>query len=289
MLDKIRDFIREKGNIKKLMVGIIIVVSAVVIIANISIEPANQASEVSVSASSVKSDGSDSSKDKGQNSNSEDELGQDSNKADESKAGESEDKTDKSKDKQDKSKNQDVQLQTDNQGNKAAETGTGSGSSQSTENSGGTGSQRNTQANTTRAEPKPKVEEKGPVSINCTITIDCSSISGTGALTAAGNPQLESYAANPTILSVNMNVSDTSGDGKVGVDEALKQACDAYGIQYEFKSSSYVSGINYLYEFNAGPNSGWMYNVNTIHPNRGCNSYYLKGSENVLWYYVITY
>jgi hypothetical protein len=125
--------------------------------------------------------------------------------------------------------------------------------------------------------------------VNCTVTIDCSNISGNGALTAAGNPQLEAYAANPTILSVNINVSDTNDDGRVGVDEAIKQACDAYGIQYEFKSSSYLSGMNYLYEFNAGPNSGWMYKVNGRVPNKGCNSYYLNGSEDVLWYYVISY
>lgn len=132
--------------------------------------------------------------------------------------------------------------------------------------------------------------ESLPVTVNCTIAIDCSSISGNGALTAAGHPELEPYAANPTILGArNITVVDTNGDGRVGVDEALKQACDTAGIQYEFKGSSYVRGINYLYEFNAGPNSGWMYRVNGVVPNKGCNSYYLKGAEDILWYYVISY
>lgn len=132
--------------------------------------------------------------------------------------------------------------------------------------------------------------EQPPASVNCTITIDCSSISNNGALTAAGNPQLEPYASNATILGTrSITAVDTNGDGRVGVDEALKQACNDAGIQYEFKGSSYVRGINYLYEFNAGPNSGWMYNVNGRTPNKGCNSYYLKGSEDILWYYVISY
>ena len=127
-------------------------------------------------------------------------------------------------------------------------------------------------------------------SIVCTVSIDCSSISGNGILSAAGKPWLEPYAANPSILPATaMEVFDTNGDGRVGVDEAIKQACNSYGIQYEFKGSSYLKGMNYLYEFDAGPNSGWMYNVNGRVPNKGCNSYYLNGGEDILWYYVISY
>ena len=133
-------------------------------------------------------------------------------------------------------------------------------------------------------------DAKAPATVDCTIAIDCSSISGNGALTIAGYPELEPYAANPAILGTrNITAYDTNGDGRVGVDEALKQACDSNGIQYEFKGSSYVRGINYLYEFNAGPNSGWMYKVNGRKPNKGCNSYYLSGGEDILWYYVISY
>lgn len=129
-----------------------------------------------------------------------------------------------------------------------------------------------------------------PVSVECVVAIDCSSISGNGILSAAGKPWLEEYAANPSILpAVSMKVVDANGDGKVGVDEAIKQACNTYGIQYEFKGGSYLKGMNYLYEFDAGKNSGWMYSVNGINPNKGCNSYYLNGGEDILWYYVISY
>ena len=129
-----------------------------------------------------------------------------------------------------------------------------------------------------------------PVAAVCTIAIDCSSISGNGILSAAGKPWLEPYAANPSILSpVEIKVNDANGDGRVGVDEAVKQACNTYGIQYEFKGGSYLKGMNYLYEFDAGKNSGWMYSVNGINPNKGCNSYYLNGGEDILWYYVTSY
>lgn len=128
------------------------------------------------------------------------------------------------------------------------------------------------------------------VSVVCSIAVDCSSISGNGALSAAGKPWLEPYADSPDILpATTMEVFDANGDGRVGVDEAIKQACNDYGIQYEFKGSSYLRGMNYLYEFDAGPNSGWMYSVGGRNPNRGCNSYYLSGGEDIRWYYVISY
>ena len=293
MLDKIRDFIREKRNIKKIAVGAIVIITAVVIITQISIEPASVDSNqpnVSVSNDTASAQGAKSNKDKKDNNDLDSSDATNKESKDESKIDES--KNEESK----KNKSQTDQSQKNKtQKDSTAENKSAAGNSNSAGNSATTGSADNnsgnskTQTNTSESGSNEIQQVREPKVVNCTVTIDCSSISGNGALTAAGNPQLEAYAANPTILSVNINVSDTNDDGKVGVDEAIKQACDAYGIQYEFKSSSYLSGMNYLYEFNAGPNSGWMYKVNGRVPNKGCNSYYLNGSEDVLWYYVISY
>ena len=293
MLDKIRDFIREKRNIKKIAVGAIVIITAVVIITQISIEPASVDSNqpnVSVSNDTASAQGAKSNKDKKDNNDLDSSDATNKESKDESQKDES--KNDESK----KGKSQTSQSQKNEaQKDSTAENKSAAGNSNNAGNSVAAGSSDNnsgnskTQANTSESGSNEVQQVREPKVVNCTVTIDCSSISGNGALTAAGNPQLEAYAANPTILSVNINVSDTNDDGKVGVDEAIKQACDAYGIQYEFKSSSYLSGMNYLYEFNAGPNSGWMYKVNGRVPNKGCNSYYLNGSEDVLWYYVISY
>jgi|GEM_PF-790124 len=293
MWDKIRDFIREKRNIKKIAVGAIVIITAVVIITQISIESASVDSNqpnVSVSNDTASTQGAKSDKDKKDNKTVDSSDATDKESKDESKTDES--KNDESK----KDKSQTAQSQkNETQKDSTAENKSAAGNSSNSGNSVATGSADNnsgnskTQTNTSESGSNEPQQVREPKVVNCTVTIDCSSISGNGALTAAGNPQLEAYAANPTILSVNINVSDTNDDGRVGVDEAIKQACDAYGIQYEFKSSSYLSGMNYLYEFNAGPNSGWMYKVNGRVPNKGCNSYYLNGSEDVLWYYVISY
>lgn len=293
MWDKIRDFIREKRNIKKIAVGAIVIITAVVIITQISIEPASVDSNqpnVSVSNDTASTQGAKSNKDKKDNktldsSDSTDKDSKDESKTDESKKDESK------KDKSQKAQSQKNETQKDStaENKSAAGNSTNAGNSVATGSSDNNSGNSKTQTNISGSGSDEAQQVREPVVVNCKVTIDCSSISGNGALTAAGNPQLEAYAANPTILSVNINVSDTNDDGRVGVDEAIKQACDAYGIQYEFKSSSYLSGMNYLYEFNAGPNSGWMYKVNGRIPNKGCNSYYLNGSEDVLWYYVISY
>lgn len=293
MLDKIRDFIREKRNIKKIAVGAIVIITAVVIITQISIEPASVDSNqpnVSVSNDTASTQGAKSNKDKKDNKSLDSSDTTDKDSKDESKTDESKnDESKKDKSQTDKSQKNETQKDSTAENKSAAGNSNNAGNSVATGSSDNNSGNSKTQTNTSGSGSNEVQQVREPKVVNCTVTIDCSSISGNGALTAAGNPQLEAYAANPTILSVNINVSDTNDDGKVGVDEAIKQACDANGIQYEFKSSSYLSGMNYLYEFNAGPNSGWMYKVNGRVPNKGCNSYYLNGSEDVLWYYVISY
>ena len=54
-------------------------------------------------------------------------------------------------------------------------------------------------------------------------------------------------------------------------------------------SGSYVKGINGLYEFDKGPQSGWKYSVNGYTPNVGAGSYSVKAGDNISWYYVTSY
>ena len=74
------------------------------------------------------------------------------------------------------------------------------------------------------------------------------------------------------------------------VYDALSAVCKNYGIQLDanYKSSYgsvYVEGIGYLYEFDAGPKSGWMYSVNGSFPNYGCSSYTLSDGDEIKWLY----
>ena len=49
--------------------------------------------------------------------------------------------------------------------------------------------------------------------------------------------------------------------------------------------SAYIAGINGLYEFDYGDLSGWMYRVNGVFPEVGCQSYYVQDGDAVEWLY----
>ena len=49
--------------------------------------------------------------------------------------------------------------------------------------------------------------------------------------------------------------------------------------------SYYIEGINQLYEFDCGQNSGWMYCVNGWFPNYGCSSYTVEDGDVIEWRY----
>lgn len=56
---------------------------------------------------------------------------------------------------------------------------------------------------------------------------------------------------------------------------------DYQGSDKNSFGSSYIKGINYLYEFSAGPLSGWMYKVNGKFPDYGVSKYYPKDQDTI--------
>ena len=74
------------------------------------------------------------------------------------------------------------------------------------------------------------------------------------------------------------------------VFEVLNRVCALAGLQIEYSwtplyGSYYIEGINHLYEFDCGLESGWMYKVNEWFPNYGCSSYYVKDGDVIVWCY----
>ena len=72
------------------------------------------------------------------------------------------------------------------------------------------------------------------------------------------------------------------------VYDILIEAAKRYKIHLENKGSEsvpYISGINYLYEFDFGELSGWMYYVNGTSPDAGSNEYKLQDGDKVEWLY----
>jgi len=53
------------------------------------------------------------------------------------------------------------------------------------------------------------------------------------------------------------------------------------------KKSGYVEGIGGLFEFDEGPESGWVYSVNGERPGKSSGLYPLKNGDDVVWEYIL--
>ena len=51
------------------------------------------------------------------------------------------------------------------------------------------------------------------------------------------------------------------------------------------KGSAYIAGLNFLYEYDYGELSGWMYRVNGEFPDVGCESCYVSDGDVIEWLY----
>lgn len=118
----------------------------------------------------------------------------------------------------------------------------------------------------------------------CTITIVCDTI-----LDNLDNLEAEKlpYVPENAVILPETTVSFAEGDT---VFEVLQKVCTAAEVQLEYSwtplyDSYYIEGINHLYEFDCGVESGWMYKVNDWFPNYGCSAYKLKGGEEIVWRY----
>ena len=118
----------------------------------------------------------------------------------------------------------------------------------------------------------------------CTITIRCDTILDNLDNLDAGK---EAYVPSNGVILATSNVEFEDGET---VFDVLNRVCEYAGIQLEYSwtplySSYYVEGINNLYEFDCGNESGWMYKVNGWFPNYGCSSYTLKDGDDIVWCY----
>ncbi|MCM1538762.1 MAG: DUF4430 domain-containing protein [bacterium] len=81
-----------------------------------------------------------------------------------------------------------------------------------------------------------------------------------------------------------------AGEGESAFD-VLCETARAYDIPVEYegtaagKEFAYIEGIAYLYEYDFGELSGWIFLVNGETPNVGCGAYQVADGDEILWYY----
>ena len=121
----------------------------------------------------------------------------------------------------------------------------------------------------------------------CTITILCDTIlNNADMLEPAKAPFIPEDGEILPVITVEFTTGET-------VFDVLKRVCDATDLQIEYSwtplyDSYYVEGINHLYEFDCGFESGWMYQVNNGFPNYGSSAYEVKPGDKIEWRYTCT-
>ncbi|MGE5379520.1 MAG: DUF4430 domain-containing protein [Methylocystaceae bacterium] len=96
------------------------------------------------------------------------------------------------------------------------------------------------------------------------------------AVSACGDGKL---LFSVTELSINQDES---------VFSVTKRAAAQSGIALDYRGfgpAAYITGIGSLKEFDQGPMSGWLYQVNGETPGVGCGLYKIKSGDKVEWVY----
>ncbi len=113
-----------------------------------------------------------------------------------------------------------------------------------------------------------------------TMTIRCDTVAGSGK-----NDHIPEDGIILDVTEFDLAEGET-------VYDILTEAARTYGIQVENTGNSghahgmvYIAGINYLYEYDFGDLSGWVYHVNGITPSRGCGDYILSDGDRIEWLY----
>ena len=118
----------------------------------------------------------------------------------------------------------------------------------------------------------------------CTITIRCDTVlDNQNLLEEAKVP----YVPADGVILPEITVEFTPGEN---VFQVLQRVCEAADIPLEYSwtplyDSYYLEGICHLYEFDCGPESGWMYQVSGKFPNYGCSSYEVQPGDRIEWLY----
>lgn len=171
------------------------------------------------------------------------------------------------------------------QGSPSSGSSSSGGSASGGTSTGSSGSGGSTSGNTSGGGSSgTATEPSAPKTLTCTIEIRCNTILNNMSDLAAGK---EGYVPSDGTILPATTVTFEEGES---VLEILRRSCDAAGIQLEATwnasyGSSYVEGINNLYQFDCGSTSGWMYKVNGYFPNYGCSAYIVKEGDVIVWCY----
>ena len=127
-------------------------------------------------------------------------------------------------------------------------------------------------------------DANGDGKLTCTLEIRCDTLLGNLAKMQEGKAAL--VPADGVMLEAT-EVEVTAG---ASVFDVFRKVLREEKIHFEYVDASaydsvYIEGIGNIYEFDCGPQSGWMFSVNGIYPGLGCSAYTLADGDVILFNY----
>ncbi len=104
------------------------------------------------------------------------------------------------------------------------------------------------------------------------------------------NPSVSISIIGPEDVGTILETTEVDLEEGDTVLDILKQVTKENNIQMEYggkKSSVYIKGIDNIYEFDKGPESGWILRVNGETISSSSGSYKLNDGDKIEWLYTI--
>lgn len=127
-------------------------------------------------------------------------------------------------------------------------------------------------------------DTNGDGRLTCTLEVRCDTLLDKMDQLPEGKAAL--VPQDGTLLPVTQ-VEFTGGSS---VFDVFRQTLRGEKLHFEYVDASaydsvYIEGIGNLYEYDCGPQSGWMYSVNGVYPGLGCSAYTLADGDVIVFSY----
>ena len=128
------------------------------------------------------------------------------------------------------------------------------------------------------------MDTNGDGKLTCTLEIRCDTL-----LT-----QLDKVPAEKVTLvpedGIMLAATEVEFIGGESVFDVFRKVLREEKIHFEYVDASaydsvYIEGIGNIYEFDCGPQSGWMFSVNDVYPGLGCSAYTLADGDVIVFSY----
>ena len=127
-------------------------------------------------------------------------------------------------------------------------------------------------------------DTNGDGKLTCTLEVRCDTLLGK---LDQMTPEKAALVPGDGILLETVELEFVGGES---VFDVFRKVLREEKIHFEYVDASaydsvYIEGIGNIYEFDCGPQSGWMYSVNGVHPGLGCSAYTLADGDVIVFNY----